>query len=82
MSKALHLAAGTKDVTVHGLRSTFRDWVADVTSHQSNVAEAALAHALGDAVRVAYQRGDRIEKRRELMEEWGFYALSSPRIGL
>lgn len=71
LSKALHLAAGTKDVTVHGLRSTFRDWVADATSYQSDVAEAGLAHALGDAVRVSYQRGDLFEKRRELMEEWG-----------
>lgn len=73
VSKALHVAAGTKAVTVHGLRSTFRDWVADATSYQSDVAEAALAHALGDAVRVAYQRGDLFEKRRGLMKEWGAY---------
>ena len=73
VSKALHLAAGTKDVTVHGLRSTFRDWVADTTSHQPDVAEAALAHALGAAVRVAYQRGDLFEKRRVLMEDWASF---------
>ena len=70
VSKALHLAAGMKEFTVHGLRSTFRDWVADATDHQPDVAEAALAHALGDAVRVAYQRGDLFEKRRVLMEAW------------
>ena len=70
VSKALHLAAGTKDVTIHGLRSTFRDWVADTTTHQPDVAEAALAHALGDAVRQAYQRGDLFEKRRSLMDDW------------
>ncbi len=68
VSKALHGADGTSEVTVHGLRSTFRDWVADATNHQSDVAEAALAHALGNAVRVAYQRGDLFEKRRQLME--------------
>ncbi len=74
VSKALHLAAGTSMVTVHGLRSTFRDWVADATNHQPDVAEAALAHALGDAVRLAYQRGDLFEKRRTLMEDWGIFA--------
>ena len=47
--------------------------MADATSHQSDVAEAALAHALGDAVRQAYQRGDLFEKRRTLMEDWGSY---------
>ena len=73
LSKALHLAAGTVGVTVHGLRSTFRDWAADATSHQPEVAEAALAHRLGDAVRVAYQRGDLFVKRRRLMEEWGSF---------
>ncbi|WP_428377766.1 tyrosine-type recombinase/integrase [Lichenicoccus sp.] len=78
VSKALHLAAGTKAVTVHGLRSTFRDWVADATSHQPDVAEAALAHALGDAVRVAYQRGDLFEKRRVLMDDWAAFVAVSP----
>lgn len=46
LSKALHLAAGTKSVTVHGLRSTFRDWTADTNACPREVAEAALAHAL------------------------------------
>ena len=85
VSKALHLAAGTQAVTVHGLRSTFRDWAADATNHQPDVAEAALAHALGDAVRAAYQRGDLFEKRRGLMADWGRFtsamAISRPASG-
>lgn len=70
LSKALHLAAGTKEVTVHGLRSTFRDWVAEATDYPRDVAEMALAHAIGDKVEAAYRRGDLFEKRRALMEEW------------
>ena len=71
LSKALHLAAGTKAVTVHGLRSTFRDWVAEATDYPRDVAEMALAHAIGDKVEAAYRRGDLFEKRRAMMEEWG-----------
>jgi integrase len=77
LSKALHLAAGTKDVTVHGLRSTFRDWVAEATDYPGEVAEMALAHAIGSKVEAAYRRGDLFEKRRELMEAWGKWC--SPR---
>jgi integrase len=71
LSKALHIAAGTKDVTVHGLRSTFRDWVSENTDFPRDVAEMALAHTIGDKVEAAYRRGDLIEKRREMMEAWG-----------
>ena len=74
LSKALHLAAGTKGVTVHGLRSTFRDWVAEATEYPRDVAEMALAHAIGDKVEAAYRRGDLFEKRRMLMEDWGGFA--------
>ncbi|GCE80657.1 tyrosine-type recombinase/integrase [Komagataeibacter oboediens] len=70
LSKALHLAAGTKDVTVHGLRSTFRDWAAEETDYPREVAEMALAHAIGDKVEAAYWRGDLFEKRRGIMNEW------------
>jgi integrase len=59
------------DVTVHGFRSTFRDWAAEWTSFPREVAEAALAHVLGDKTEAAYQRGDMLEKRRRLMESWG-----------
>lgn len=67
LSKALHIAAGTKDVTVHGLRSTFRDWAAEETDYPREVAEMALAHAISNKVEAAYQRGDLFEKRREMM---------------
>jgi integrase len=73
LSKALHLAAGTKDVTVHGLRSTFRDWVSENTDFPRDVAEMALAHAIGDKVEAAYRRGDLLEKRTEMMEAWGIW---------
>jgi integrase len=62
-----------RDVTVHGFRSTFRDWAAERTNFPSEVAEAALAHVVGDKVEAAYRRGDLFEKRRRLMEGWAEY---------
>ncbi|BAK84000.1 tyrosine-type recombinase/integrase [Komagataeibacter medellinensis] len=76
LSKALHLAAGTKDVTVHGLRSTFRDWAAEETDYPREVAEMALAHAIGNKVEAAYRRGDLFEKRQEMMKDWEQAAIS------
>jgi len=64
-------ADGTDKVTIHGLRSTFRNCVAEATSHQPDGAEAALAHVVGDATRAASQRGDLFERRRVMMEERG-----------
>lgn len=61
------------DLTVHGFRSTFRDWASEKTEFQGEVAEAALAHAIGDKVEAAYRRGDLIDKRRQLMEAWASY---------
>jgi integrase len=58
------------DVTVHGFRSAFRDWAGERTHFPREVAEAALAHLVGDAVERAYRRGDALEKRRELMDAW------------
>jgi len=58
------------DVTVHGFRSAFRDWVGERTYFPREVAEAALAHLVGDAVERAYRRGDALEKRRKLMDAW------------
>jgi integrase len=58
------------DVTVHGFRSAFRDWAGERTYFPREVAEAALAHLVGDAVERAYRRGDALEKRRLLMEDW------------
>ncbi|MGI4950965.1 MAG: tyrosine-type recombinase/integrase [Janthinobacterium lividum] len=79
LSKALHLAAGTKGVTVHGLRSTFRDWAAEATDYPREVAEMALAHVIADKVEAAYRRGDLFDKRRAMMEAWaGFAAPEMP----
>jgi len=54
----------------HGLRSTFRDWAAEKTEHASDLAEIALAHEVGNEVQRAYRRGDMLERRRQLMEDW------------
>jgi integrase len=62
--------AGGADITVHGLRSTFRDWAAERTNFPNEVVEMALAHAIPSAVEAAYRRGDLFEKRRRLMEAW------------
>jgi integrase len=58
------------DLTVHGFRSTFRDWAAERTNYPREAAEMALAHAIGDKVEAAYRRGDLFEKRRRMMEDW------------
>jgi integrase len=67
------------DLTVHGFRSTFRDWAAECTSFPREVAEAALAHVISDKVEAAYRRGDLFERRRQLMEAWSRYCASRPR---
>ncbi|PXW23429.1 tyrosine-type recombinase/integrase [Paraburkholderia caballeronis] len=61
---------GFSDITVHGFRSTFRDWTAECTEHPSDVAEMALAHAVENEVEAAYRRGDMLERRRRLMNDW------------
>ena len=60
-------------VTVHGFRSTFRDWAAEATAHPNHVVEQALAHTIGNAVEAAYRRGDLFEKRRQLMNDWAAF---------
>jgi integrase len=60
-------------VTVHGMRSAFRDWAGNETHFAREVAEAALAHVVGDKAEQAYRRGDALEKRRELMDAWARY---------
>jgi len=60
-------------VTVHGFRSSFRDWVSEETSFQGDLAEAALAHAVENKVEAAYRRGNLLEKRRGLMDAWSSY---------
>jgi len=63
------------EFTVHGFRSTFRDWAAEQTSFPSEVAEAALAHSLKDKTEAAYFRSDLFEKRRQLMQAWADYCM-------
>ena len=60
---------GRKDITTHGFRSTFADWAKEITSHQHDVRERALAHTKEEA----YARGDQFEKRRQLMADWAGY---------
>ncbi|WP_293428113.1 tyrosine-type recombinase/integrase [Phreatobacter sp.] len=61
------------DLTAHGFRSTFRDWVAEQTDFPNELAEMALAHTVSDKVEAAYRRGDMFERRRALTERWTFY---------
>ena len=58
----------------HGFRSTFRDWCAEQTDYPNEVAEMALAHAVGNKVEAAYRRGDLLAKRQQLMQDWADYA--------
>lgn len=60
-------------ITVHGFRSTFRDWAAERTSYPNHVVEMALAHAIGNKVEASYRRGDLFEKRQRLMADWAAY---------
>jgi len=62
-----------KNVTVHGFRSAFRDWCGEATAFPRDVAEAALAHTVGDMTERAYRRGDALEKRRKLMTAWASF---------
>ncbi|PWJ87808.1 integrase [Mesorhizobium loti] len=73
MTKALRLASPDKSATLHGLRSMFRDWAGNETTHEREVAEAALAHSIGNSVEQAYRRSDALDKRRRLMDEWSVY---------
>ncbi len=69
------------DATAHGFRSSFRDWCAERTAVASEVAEMALAHAVGDATEQAYRRGDLFEKRRQLMDLWAAFIDTPPATG-
>ena len=69
---------GRSDITVHGFRSTFRDWAAEQTNAPNIVAEAAMAHTVGNKVEAAYRRGDLFDKRAKLLENWAAYTQSQP----
>lgn len=73
MSRLLRVRMGFSAYSVHGFRSTFRDWAGEATSFPESVAEAALSHQVGSEVERAYKRGDVLEKRRKLMDAWSGY---------
>ena len=64
---------GHTDLTVHGFRSTFKDWARETTHYPNEVSEAALAHVIGDQTEAAYARGDLFNKRAGLMQDWADY---------
>lgn len=65
----------------HGLRSSFRDWSAERTNYPREMAEMALAHNVGNDVERAYRRGDMVEKRRVMMDDWASFVLGGRRTG-
>ena len=64
---------GRRDITVHGFRSSFRDWAAETTSYPREVCEMALAHAIESETEAAYRRGNLLTKRTRLMADWAKY---------
>lgn len=74
MAMAMLLRRMKAESTVHGFRSSFRDWASETTSFPHEVCEMALAHAIDNKAEAAYRRGDLFEKRRKLMEAWGAYS--------
>ena len=68
---------GVEGVTVHGFRSTFRDWAAEVANAPREVAEMSLSHRIGSQVEQAYARSDLLEKRRTLMERWSDFVTAT-----
>jgi integrase len=82
MRKYLQQDMGKPGLTVHGFRSSFRDWTAECTNVPREIAEAALAHVLRDKTEAAYQRGDMLDRRRGLMSAWAkFCTLGASSIG-
>lgn len=65
---------GRNDLTTHGFRSTFRDWAAEQTAYPNELVEMALAHTVSDKTEAAYRRGDMVEKRRRLMDDWAVFS--------
>ena len=66
--------------TVHGLRSSFKDWATEQTSYPNELTEAVLAHTVSDKTEAAYRRGDMMEKRRRLMADWAAYCERPPAV--
>ncbi|CUI38580.1 Prophage CP4-57 integrase [Achromobacter xylosoxidans] len=78
MSLTMLLRRMRPGYTVHGFRSSFRDWAAEQTEYPSEMAEMALAHVVSDKVEAAYRRGDMLERRRQMMRDWA--AWCAPRV--
>jgi integrase len=78
MAMLLKTRMGRSDVTVHGFRSAFRDWAGNATTFPRELAEAALAHTIGDETERAYRREDALAKRRKLMDAWAGYCSPKP----
>lgn len=76
MAMTMLLRRMKQDCTVHGFRSSFRDWAAECTEFAHEVCEMALAHVIGNKSEAAYRRGDLFEKRRLLMNDWAAYCTS------
>ena len=76
LAKALKSAGGDA-YTVHGFRSAFRDWSTEKAHAPREIAEAALAHAVGDTVERSYARSDALERRRALMADWATFCVKS-----
>ena len=74
---ALLKRIGRNDLTTHGFRSTFRDWAAERTNFPREVVEMALAHTIENKVEAAYRRGDLFQKRRQLMEAWARFCVTT-----
>ena len=72
---------GRGELTVHGFRSSFRDWAAERTGFPAEVAEMALAHTVADKVEAAYRHGDLFQKRRQLMDAWAKFCTATPKNG-
>jgi len=66
-------------ITVHGFRSAFKDWSMEQTDYPNEVSEMALSHAVSNKVEAAYRRGDLLEKRKSLMEDWATYCTRTPK---
>lgn len=82
MSMAMTLRGLDEEATVHGFRSSFRDWVGEETEYAREIAEAALGHLVGDEAEQAYRRGDALERRRKMMQDWETYVYSDKRVSL
>lgn len=76
MAMAMLLRRMKAEITVHGFRSTFRDWASETTGFSHEVCEMALAHTIANKAEAAYRRGDLFDKRRKLMEAWAGYCAS------